>query len=130
EFGYSIATTSKLIWTQGNTQFYGVSIDEEPWSAQREMHDEFLRMKRNLKIVSNFHLKHLEAKSAVKHASYPLLSDDDLDPGYYAMMQELAKIVILVQNMPGGLSNEVTKCLPLYLIVLVQIKRFKMFFIK
>ncbi|XP_056695809.1 protein FAR-RED IMPAIRED RESPONSE 1-like [Spinacia oleracea] len=35
EFGYSIATTSKLIWTQGNTQFYGVSIDEEPWSAQR-----------------------------------------------------------------------------------------------
>ncbi|XP_056695808.1 protein FAR1-RELATED SEQUENCE 1-like [Spinacia oleracea] len=43
EFGYSIATTSKLIWTQfkftttnaGNTQFYVVSIDEEPWSAQR-----------------------------------------------------------------------------------------------
>ncbi|XP_056688065.1 protein FAR1-RELATED SEQUENCE 11-like [Spinacia oleracea] len=35
EFGYSIATTKKLIWTQGNTQFYVVSIDEEPWSAQR-----------------------------------------------------------------------------------------------
>ncbi|XP_056685438.1 protein FAR1-RELATED SEQUENCE 1-like [Spinacia oleracea] len=56
EFGYSIATTAKLIWTQGesqklkfsifekvkftttnasNTQFYVVSIDEEPWSAQR-----------------------------------------------------------------------------------------------
>ncbi|XP_021864131.1 protein FAR1-RELATED SEQUENCE 5-like [Spinacia oleracea] len=35
EFGYSIATTTKLIWTQGNTQFYAVSIDEELWSAQR-----------------------------------------------------------------------------------------------
>ncbi|XP_056695317.1 protein FAR-RED IMPAIRED RESPONSE 1-like [Spinacia oleracea] len=35
EFGYSIATTTKLIWIQGNTQFYVVSIDEEPWSAQR-----------------------------------------------------------------------------------------------
>ncbi|XP_056685950.1 protein FAR1-RELATED SEQUENCE 5-like [Spinacia oleracea] len=35
ESGYSIATTTKLIWKQGNTQFYVVSIDEEPWSAQR-----------------------------------------------------------------------------------------------
>ncbi|XP_056685481.1 protein FAR1-RELATED SEQUENCE 3-like [Spinacia oleracea] len=35
EFGYSIATTAKLIWKQGNTEFYVVSIDEGPWSAQR-----------------------------------------------------------------------------------------------
>ncbi|XP_056698096.1 protein FAR1-RELATED SEQUENCE 5-like [Spinacia oleracea] len=35
EFGYSIATTAKLIWKQENTEFYAVSIDEEPWSAQR-----------------------------------------------------------------------------------------------
>ncbi|XP_056695307.1 protein FAR-RED IMPAIRED RESPONSE 1-like [Spinacia oleracea] len=35
EFGYSIATTKKIIWKQGNTEFYAVSIDEEPWSAQR-----------------------------------------------------------------------------------------------
>ncbi|XP_056685504.1 protein FAR1-RELATED SEQUENCE 5-like [Spinacia oleracea] len=35
EFGYSIATTAKLIWKQENTEFYAVSIDEEPWSVQR-----------------------------------------------------------------------------------------------
>ncbi|XP_056686011.1 protein FAR1-RELATED SEQUENCE 5-like [Spinacia oleracea] len=35
QFGYSIAAIEKLIRTQGNTQFYAVSIDEEPWSAQR-----------------------------------------------------------------------------------------------
>ncbi|XP_056691925.1 protein FAR1-RELATED SEQUENCE 5-like [Spinacia oleracea] len=35
EFGYSIATTAKLIWKQENTELYAVSIDEEPWSAQR-----------------------------------------------------------------------------------------------
>ncbi|XP_056697531.1 protein FAR-RED IMPAIRED RESPONSE 1-like [Spinacia oleracea] len=35
EFRYSIATTAKLIWKQENTEFYVVSIDEEPWSTQR-----------------------------------------------------------------------------------------------
>ncbi|XP_056696327.1 uncharacterized protein [Spinacia oleracea] len=73
--------------------------------ATDAIHAEYLRMKRNLEIVSNFHLKQLEAKLAVKRRSSPLLSDDDLDPRYYAMMQELAEMVLSVQSMPGGLEN-------------------------
>ncbi|KNA26110.1 hypothetical protein SOVF_000490 [Spinacia oleracea] len=40
--------------------------------ASDEIHAEFLRMRRNLEIVSNGNLKQLEAKSAVKRASSPL----------------------------------------------------------
>lgn len=62
-------------------------------------------MKRNLEIVSNFHLKQLEAVAALRRRSSPSLPDDDLDPRYYAMMQELAEMVVSVQSMPGGLEN-------------------------
>ncbi|XP_056693693.1 uncharacterized protein [Spinacia oleracea] len=80
-----------------NSAIQSISIDE--------MHAEFLRMKRNLEIVSNFHLKQLEAVAALRRRSSPSLPDDDLDPRYYAMMQELAEMVVSVQSMPGGLEN-------------------------
>ncbi|XP_021773571.1 protein FAR-RED IMPAIRED RESPONSE 1-like [Chenopodium quinoa] len=35
EFGYSIATTTKLLWQNGSTLFYLVAIESEPWSEQK-----------------------------------------------------------------------------------------------
>ncbi|XP_021774614.1 protein FAR1-RELATED SEQUENCE 5-like [Chenopodium quinoa] len=35
EFGYFIATTSKLLWQNGSTLFYLVEIESEPWSQQK-----------------------------------------------------------------------------------------------
>ncbi|XP_021773296.1 protein FAR1-RELATED SEQUENCE 5-like [Chenopodium quinoa] len=35
EFGYSIATATKLLWQNGSTLFYLVAIESEPWSQQK-----------------------------------------------------------------------------------------------
>ncbi|XP_021770695.1 protein FAR1-RELATED SEQUENCE 1-like [Chenopodium quinoa] len=35
EFGYFIATTTKLLWQNGSTLFYLVAIESEPWSQRK-----------------------------------------------------------------------------------------------
>uniref|UniRef100_A0A803LJN5 Uncharacterized protein n=1 Tax=Chenopodium quinoa TaxID=63459 RepID=A0A803LJN5_CHEQI len=84
-----------------------MTSDEEIHSiATDAIHEQFLLMKRNMEVVTNYHLKKVE--SLKKHdvacassSSSPVLQSQDYNP----RMFEIVDIVLSVKKLPGVISN-------------------------
>ncbi|KAL2902625.1 Ubiquitin-like-specific protease 1A [Bienertia sinuspersici] len=71
----------------------------------------FLLMKRDLEVVTNFHIAALKEKVCAQLRAFPLcplvsqIHTFFSDPKVFEMMDEIVNIVLSVKNMPGGLNE-------------------------
>uniref|UniRef100_A0A803LVN5 Uncharacterized protein n=1 Tax=Chenopodium quinoa TaxID=63459 RepID=A0A803LVN5_CHEQI len=88
-----------------------MTSDEEIQSVATDaIHEQFLLMKRNIEVVTNYHLKKVEI--LMKHdvarassSSSPVLQSQDFDPRMFEIIDEIVDIVLSVKKLSGGISD-------------------------
>uniref|UniRef100_A0A803LSA5 Uncharacterized protein n=1 Tax=Chenopodium quinoa TaxID=63459 RepID=A0A803LSA5_CHEQI len=88
-----------------------MASDEEIHSVATDaIHEQFLLMKRNMEVVTNYHLKKVESlkKRDVARASScssPVLQSQDYDPRMFEIIDEIVDIMLSMKKLPGEKIN-------------------------
>uniref|UniRef100_A0A803M9C9 Uncharacterized protein n=1 Tax=Chenopodium quinoa TaxID=63459 RepID=A0A803M9C9_CHEQI len=86
------------------------SDEEIHYVATDAIHEHFLLMKRNMEVVTNYHLKKVESlkKRDVARASSsssPVLQSQDYDPRMFEIIDEIVDIMLSMKKFLGGISD-------------------------
>uniref|UniRef100_A0A803KN02 Ubiquitin-like protease family profile domain-containing protein n=1 Tax=Chenopodium quinoa TaxID=63459 RepID=A0A803KN02_CHEQI len=88
-----------------------MTSDEEIHSVATDaIHEQFLLMKRNMEVVTNYHVKKVESLkkrnvACASSSSSPVLQSQDYDPRMFEIIDEIVDIMLSMKKLPGGISD-------------------------